>query len=336
MQRPQKTAKRGRRLMPVASGVIAILGPAMQSTRAQDGFDLTLPPSSIPDRPAVAATADTQVDADAISAYFAAWSDRVAHVRATQPHWSSPIATTTGLLEQRVRFDVDQEHSGNGTDTTLLDGGKGLDLIVSDSNEIQIAAPPYYFRSGAPAATPKGKPIASLAGYGDWTFVRLEQRLASSPDSDGDYVLTAWLQILAPSGIERLSNESWQYLPTLAFGKGFGDFDVQATVGGVLPASHVNVIGHQIQTNVAFQYHIRPVFWPELEVNWTYYADGARGGLNRVYLTPGIVVGRFALNDALQFTFGVGYQVAVAPPYRASPLTPSYDHAWLVTTRLNF
>ena len=52
------------------------------------------------------------------------------------------MITTTGMLEQRFRFDVSEQHAGNGADTTELDGGRGLDLILSNSNEIQIAAPP--------------------------------------------------------------------------------------------------------------------------------------------------------------------------------------------------
>ena len=323
-----------RRAASIAAGGL-LLGFAAPAARAQAGFDLTLPPGLPADPPTVAATADAPAETDALSAWLAGWSERVAGARASQPHWSSPLVTTTALLEQRVRFDLARQQAGNGTDTTLFGNDKGLDLIVSDTNELQIAAPPYYIRSGAPAAA-AGKPIEPLSGFGDWSFLRIEQRLASSPDSEGDYVLTAWLQILAPSGIQRLTNNSWEYLPTLAFGKGWGRFDVQATVGAVLPASHVDVIGHQIQTNVAFQYHVGQMFWPELEVNWTYYADGQRGGLNQVYLTPGLVLGRFALGDALQLTLGAGYQVAASPPYRASPLTPAYDHAWLVTSRLNF
>ncbi len=269
--------------------------------------------------------------------FLATWRGWVESAETSQPHWSSPLVTTTGLLEQRIRFDVDQQHSGNGTDTTLLDGGRGLDLIVSPTNEIQIALPPYYIRSGVDGTGKKNKgAIAPLEGWNDWAFLRVEQRLASAPAGQGNYVLTAWLQVQAPAGITRLTNNSWEWIPTLAFGKGFGDFDIQSTVGVTIPASHTSVIGHPVQTNIAFQYHVRPILWPELEVNWTYYPDGQRGGLNQVYLTPGLVVGRFSLGGGLATTFGVGYQVAVAPSYRAKPLTPAYNHAVLFTSRLNF
>jgi hypothetical protein len=317
-----------------ATSILLMIAVAQQSARAADGLDVTLPPSTLP----VAAVSDPQpVDSGGVAGVISAWEAMVAQARATQPTWSSPLVTTTAMLEQRLRFDLSQQHSGNGTNTTDLDGGKGLDLIVTPTTEIQIAAPPYIIRSGEPGTGPKNKgAIEPIAGFNDWAFFRVTQRLASSPESEGNYVVSALLQIQAPSGIERLTSNSWEYLPTLGFGKGWGAFDIQGTVGGVIPASHANIIGYQVQTNVAFQYHIMPCFWPELEVNWTYYANGQRGGLNQIYLTPGLVVGRFSLSDQLKFTFGVGYQAAVTPTYIAKPLTPAYNHAWLFTTRLNF
>ena len=260
---------------------------------------------------------------------IASWRALAAQVRASQPAWSSPLITTTGMLEQRFRFDASQQHAGNGADTTVLDGGRGLDLIVSNSNEIQIAAPPYDVRN-----TPTGK--GALTGFGDWAFVRVKQQLAASPATGGDYFVTVWLQVQAPTGIAPLTNHAWTYIPTLAFGKGWGDFDIQATIAAVLPNSDVSVLGDQIQTNIAFQYHLLKIFWPEFEVNWTYWADGKRGGLNQVFLTPGLVIGRFKLSEDIAFTTGVGYQVAVSPHYQATPLTPAYNNGWVFTTRFNF
>ena len=260
---------------------------------------------------------------------FADWAETAARARATQPAWSSPLVTTTGMLEQRFRFDLAHQQAGNGTNTTQLDGGRGLDLIVSETNEIQIAAPPYDIRTG-----PGGR--GALEGFADWAFLRVKQRLAAAPKKGGDYFLTAWLQLQAPLGIRALTNNAWTFLPTLAAGKGWDRFDVQATVAGVLPAEHAATLGHQIVTNIAFQCHVFDVLWPELEVNWTAFPDGQRRGLNQVFLTPGLVIGRFSLSEDVKFTFGVGYQSAVSPHFRAKPLTPAYDHAWLFTSRFNF
>jgi hypothetical protein len=294
-----------------------------------DGLDWASPQVSAPLPPAPTVAVSSPSNLDDASNFFSTWAAVAKQARATQPTWSSPLVTTTGLLEQRLRFDLSGQHAGTGADTTVVDGGKGLDLIVSDSNEIQIAAPAYDIRT-----TPSGK--GEFSGFADWAFLRVEQRLASSPESGGNYVVTAWLQVQAPTGIAPLTSSAWTYLPTMAFGKGWGDFDIQATVGGVLPASHVSTLGDQIQTNVAFQYHLLNVLWPQMEVNWTYYADGQRGGINQVFLTPGLVIGRFRLADHLLFTFGAGYQFAVTPDFRPNPLTPAYNHAWLLTSRFNF
>ncbi|HBK04689.1 MAG TPA: hypothetical protein DDZ81_02365 [Acetobacteraceae bacterium] len=323
--------------LAVLLGLAVLGGMAPRLAWASDGLDLTLPPSGLPSQTNPAVKTDLVADAGRDDGFVAKWRAWVAQARATQPTWSSPLVTTTGMLEQRLRFDVDRLHSGNGTDTTELDGGKGLDLIVNETTEIRFAAAPYYIRSGVSGTgrTQKGA-IEPLAGFNDWPFLRVEERLFSSSASEGNYVVSALLQVQAPSGIERLTSNAWQYLPTLAFGKGWGKFDIQGTVGGVIPASRADVIGYQVQTNIAFQYHVQEVLWPELEVNWTYYANGQRGGLNQVYLTPGLVVGRFVLPDGLKFTFGVGYQAAITPTYIPKPQTPAYNHAWLFTTRLNF
>jgi hypothetical protein len=44
--------------------------------------------------------------------------------------------------------------------------------------------------------------------------------------------------------------------------------------------------------------------------------------LNPVFLTPGLVIGRFRLADNLPFTFGARYQFAITPDFRPTPLTP--------------
>jgi hypothetical protein len=236
-----------------------------------------------------------------------------------------------------VRFDVDLQHAGNGTSTTVVDGGKGIDLIIGDSTEVQFAAPPYYIRTGVEGTGKKDKgAIQPLDGFNDWAFFRFKERLASSPENEGNYVVSALLQIQAPSGVERLTTNAWEYIPTLSAGKGWGAFDVQVSISGVVPASNANIIGYQVQSNAAFQYRVYDVFWPELEVNWTYYANGQRGGLNQVYLTPGLVVSRLKLPNGLTYTIGVGYQSAITPTYIAKPSTPAYNHAWIFTTRLNF
>src|ERR1700680_3127239 len=134
--------RRGRRVGVATATWFLVVAP--HPAWAADGLDLTLPPLSAADRP-VTAAAGMPLDRNVIADYLESWSDRAARARETQPGWSSPLITTTGLMEQRLRFDLAEQHAGNGTDTTALDGGRGLDLIVSETNEIQLALPPYDF-----------------------------------------------------------------------------------------------------------------------------------------------------------------------------------------------
>ena len=286
-------------------------------------------PSSSETRAPKAASSVSGSNANAGPDFIADWQALVAQSRASQPTWATPLVTTTGLLLHRYRFDLAEQHIGNGNQTTVLDGGKGLDLIVSNDTEIQVAMPPYDIRN-----TPTGKGVFS--GFADWGFFRVKQRLASSPSSADDYVVSVLLQAQAPSGIPQLTSGAWTLLPTLAFGKGWGDLNIQTSVTGVLPTSNVSTLGDQIQTSVAFQYRVMKILWPEVEVTWTYWIAGQRDGLNQVFITPNLIIGRLPLADNLSLTAGFGYQIAIAPSYRPTPLTPSYGNAWVFTTRINF
>jgi hypothetical protein len=257
-----------------------------------------------------------------VSEYF----QMVTAAKSEQPEWPSPLISTNPLLEERLRFDTSYQSAGNGAHTILLDSSKGLDLIVSPTEEIQFGAVPYVIRTA-----PQTK--NDVTGFNDWPVLRFKQRLASSPSDKDDYVVSAWIQLQDPVGVKRLTNNSWVLAPTLGAGKGWGDFDIQATTGASIPVTNESGIGAQILNNVVLQYHLSPVVWPEFEVNWTYFPDGPRGGENQVYLTPGVALGRFKLTDQLGAT---GYQAAVAPTYRASPLLPAYNSSWIVSTRLSF
>jgi hypothetical protein len=261
--------------------------------------------------------------------FIDSWYATIAHAKATQPEWSSPLVTTTSMLEQRYRFDIDVQHAGNGSDTTVLDGGKGLDLIVSDTEEIQVGNPPYDYYSAK-------KKKSDYVGFADWPLFRFKQRLASSPQDQGNYILSAWLQVQVPTGIEKTTNHAVVILPTIGFGKGFGPFDVQGSVGASIPTAYEGKLGTQVQANLAFQYHLLTYFWPQVEFNSTYYSNGTRNGLDQVFVTPGVVIGRLPITDHVKFTVGVGYQQAISPNYQAKPLIPAYDHAWIVTTRVGF
>jgi hypothetical protein len=263
-----------------------------------------------------------------LSDFFESWAKASEAARASQPHWITPLMTVTARIEQNIRYDQYAEHLGNGADMNVFDGGKGIRLITSTTNEILISAAPYNERTNV------SHPVS---GWGDWPFLTVKQRLISANEENGNYIVSAFIGAQAPTGKVPFTNDAWVMTPTLAAGKGWGDFDVQGTVGTPIPLEHESLIGTSIVTNVAFQYHLSKYLWPEFEVNYTYWADGQRSGKNQVFLTPGVVLGRFEISKYKSLVVGVGYQFAISPKPTAQPvLTPVYDSNWIGSVRLSF
>jgi hypothetical protein len=261
------------------------------------------------------------------SPFFANWTDRVRQAQASQPHWISPLVTVTPMLIQQVRYDQYWEHTGTGANVDTYFSGQGLELIPTTDNEVLLKPPSYIQRTVKSPAT----------GWSDDPFLTIKQRLLSANEQDGNYIVTAYFGATAPTGSPAFTNDTWILTPTLGAGKGWGDFDVQATIGAPVPLAHQNIVGTAIVTNVALQYHISQYLWPEFEFNNTYWANGLRGGKNQLFLTPGIVFGRFVVHDRNTLTLGTGYQFAVSPPLTKKPvLTPTYNHAWILSARLTF
>ncbi len=259
--------------------------------------------------------------------YFAGWFDRVKAAQDSQPHWITPVATVTPRLEEEIRYDVGWQSAGNGSRLTNYGLGKGLELIPTTSTEIIFNIPPYEDRTVKKPAE----------GFGDDPIFLIKQRFLSANEQNGNYILTGFLGAQAPTGIKAFTNHAWLVTPTLAAGKGWGDFDIQGTVGVAFPTSHASDIGTVIATNVAFQYHLGQVFWPEVEVNDTYWSGGPRDGKNQAFITPGFTLGRFPIAGRTKLIVGAGYQIAVSPRLVKVPvLTPMYNHQVILTTRLAF
>ena len=78
-----------------------------------------------------------------------------------------------------------------------------------------------------------------------------------------------------------------------------------------LPTGDTQQIGRTIPWNNTLQYDLFKKFWPELETNYARYYEGSHGGNTSVYLTPGIVLGRFKIHNRFAFAIGGGYEIAV-------------------------
>jgi hypothetical protein len=250
--------------------------------------------------------------------FFRWWLDRAEEVQATQPDWLSPLATTSGRLKQEFRYDIWDQPATAGNRSYQFGGNKGLELITSSRTQILIGVPTYTLVS------PSGPP----GGFGDLPLM-LKFRISSAERREGNYLLTFLLAATAPTGSRQYGAGEAVVTPTIAFGKGWRQFDVQSTLGVNLPAGNTAKVGRQLVWNTAFQYQGAWKLWPELEANSTFYATGKYAGHTQLFLTPGLGVGRAHLAGRFRLSAAVGVQIAATRLH-------TYNHRWILSTRLSF
>jgi hypothetical protein len=271
-------------------------------------------------------------EADPITDYFATWFERVEAAQASQLHWMTPITTVTARLEQEYRYDQSQQFLQNGAEVNNYFSGKGLELIPTTTNEILINVPNSEQR------LTEGSKVKPATGFTDGNFVTIKQRLISANEENGNYILSAFLGFQAPTGIAAFTNRpAWIVTPTIAGGIGGHDFDVQGTIAYTLPTDEKNHIGNSIVTSATLQYHFLEYFWPEFALNDMQWTSGERANRNQLLIGPGIMFGRFQIYNRVKFNFGIAYQAAVLPDHHITdPLTPTYNHAWILSMRMTF
>jgi len=238
--------------------------------------------------------------------FAANWFDMVSKTQAEQPHWITPLNTTTPRLEQEFRYDIQWQTHNSGVTTDNYGVSKGLEIIPQKNLEFILAVPPYIVNN----------PDSPHDGFGDWQFL-VKYRIAAGNEEHGNYILTIFYQMSCPTGEYQEGALSPIITPTIAYGKGYKNFDVQGTLGYSLSTGNGAAIGNNLLWNSTFQYRVVRKIWPEVEVNVNQYHGGngnivptAHPGKTLVYLTPGLVLGRFNLWHRLAFTAGGGFEIA--------------------------
>jgi hypothetical protein len=263
----------------------------------------------------------------AIEDYFVNWFPRVTQIQSEQPHWITPLVTVTPRLEEELRYDQFFQANAHGVATDNYGGGKGLELIPFQNTEVVLGIPAWLAHTGHILHSSKGHEEPT-DGWADETFL-VKYRLLSANEEHGDYIVTAFMGFSAPTGDDDNSSGHALFTPTLAAGKGFGDFDVQSTIGVTFPNGGEDRLGWPLVWNTAFQYRVFKYFWPEFETNYTWFAQGKRTGQSQLFLTPGILVGRIPIHDRIGMTFGGGFQVGVTHH-------PAYNNAVILSGRIPF
>jgi hypothetical protein len=171
------------------------------------------------------AHADGMIDSGSVNS----WMATVQASQDNQPHWMTPLVTVTPRLEQELRWDVYDQQNGKGSQGNsqhlLSDGGPGgprIEVIPTYNTEIILAAPPVISATG---------PRGTQTSPGDWPAFLAKYRFISANEQNGNYIVTGFFQMSVPSGYGAgISNNVLVAQPTLAFGKGWGDFDIQSTI----------------------------------------------------------------------------------------------------------
>lgn len=249
---------------------------------------------------------------------------RVDKTQAEQPHWITPLFTTTPRLEQEIRYDGQWQSRPKGVDFTNYGLGKGLELIPLERVEVIVGIPAYQV---------KKSPSTTERGWADETFL-LKYRAIAENEEHGNFIVSTFLGLSIPTGSSEFTANREIYTPTIAAGKGWGTrkegFDIQSTLALSIPSGDKARIGEPLVWNTALQGHVLDEhFWPEIELNYTHWTDGPNDGKTQEVLTAGFVAGRFVITGRLKVIIGAGYQWAVSS-FR------TYDHAWLASFRAAF
>jgi hypothetical protein len=264
------------------------------------------------------------------SGFISRYQARVSATQAEQPHWITPLVTVTPRLEQEFRTDFVRTTNGALYNKWNFGNGKGFEIIPTGHIELLVNLPPFFSHT-APGDND---------GFGDISF-NSKYRFLARNEEHGNAIITAFFAASIPTGKSGNGSCCAVITPTLAVGKGWGLLALTSTAGGTLPITNSQGLGHTIAWNNVAQYRLAHsgagrLFWPEVELNSSFYKGGANDGKSTTYATPGLVIGRIPLtHDAkgkpgrLGLTFGAGEQIALTR-FRSS------NHNLVFTARLPF
>jgi hypothetical protein len=255
------------------------------------------------------------------SGFLTGWEDRVRDTMSQQPYWPSPLVTASSGLLQLSRTDFVRQITAAGTDTWNYGNSSGVNIVPWYRVEFDAAAPPYIQHNSK-----------AEDGFGDFSMLA-KYRLAAGNQDHGNYAVSLSLAGTLPTGSYKNGSLAATISPTVCAGKGFGRFDVQSTLGAILPADDTAKLGRPVVWNTVLQYRIGKRFWPEIESNATFYHGGVNDGRVQNFVTPGLMFSKFKLErdprNRLALMFGGGMQIATTQFH-------TYNHGLVLSTRMLF
>ncbi len=223
---------------------------------------------------------------------------------AVQPTWMTPLIQPDSRLSQAVRLSFSNSYTAAGTQTVNYGNYHTISLIAGNRYQFNFMAPPYIQNNSA----------AAKDGFGD-TQVEGKVRIASGNAQHGNYAVTALLSYNVPTGSHQNGAPTSVYWPNLAAGRAWGRFNVQTTLGGMMPTGKIAAQGRQIDWNATAQLHATAHLWMDLEDNAIFNYGGPFDRRTVNFITPAAyyVVRRKAWKPTHAFlVFDGGMQIATS------------------------
>jgi len=191
-----------------------------------------------------------------------------------QPAWMGPLIQSDARLGQGVWLSV-SDASAPGEHILSYGNNHGVSAIVERRFQFDFDPPSFYRNHSA----------AYPDGFGN-AAAQVKYRIASGNAEHGNFAVTAIeFHGFAPRAAQNGMLTAYD-CPKIAAGVARGRFDVQSTLGGVLPAGKIAAQGRTIEWNVTGQVHPTAYTWFDIEDNVAFNVGGPSDGETQNFITP--------------------------------------------------
>lgn len=237
-----------------------------------------------------------------------------------QPTWMGPLIQSDARLSQSVRISV-ADANAPGEQIISYGNNHGISMIADRRFQFDFD-PPSFFRNHS-AAFPDG--------FGN-AGAQVKYRIASGNAQHGNFAIAAInFHGFAPRAIQNAMLSAYD-CPKIATGIARGRFNVQSTLGGVLPWGKIATQGRAIEWNATSQVHPSAHTWFDIEDNAAFNFGGRFDGKTQNFVTPAAFYmvrrGQWEMTHPV-FVFGGGMQIATSAFHL-------YDHNWISEVRMLF
>lgn len=211
--------------------------------------------------------------ASAQQSFYGRFRANNASMADVQPSWMAPLIQSDSRLSQAVRISASNFYAP--TQTISYGNNHGISVIAQRRFQFDFD-PPSYFRNHSPTLKD---------GFGN-AGTQAKYRIASGNAEHGNFAVTAILYRSFTPRSDQNGMLTGTYNPKLAAGKAFGWFNVQSTLGGVLPTAKTTIQGRTMEWNLTGQVRPAAHLWLDVENNASYYFGGWYGGKTQNFITP--------------------------------------------------